>query len=156
MVSPGLADNGEEAGFRKLAGFRELAHTADWELEAWAEDLSGLLEQAARGMLHLAGARLQDSPRQALNLHLAAADPESLLVIFLGELLFRMEQDHLGFSDYELEVRSLADPAWLELNASLQARPLLSMDKEIKAVTYHRLQVQPTPQGLRTRIVFDV
>jgi SHS2 domain-containing protein len=150
LVPPGPANNGESAGFR------EQAHTADWELEAWAEDLPGLLEQAARGMLQLAGARLQDSPRQTLSLHLTAADPESLLVIFLGELLFRMEQDHLGFRDYELDVRNVADPAGLELNASLQAQLLLSMDKEIKAVTYHRLQVQPTPQGLRTRIVFDV
>ena len=156
MVSSDLDGSRENAVFRKLAGFRELAHTADWELEAWAEDLPGLLEQAARGMLHLAGARLQDSPRQTLSLHLTAADPESLLVIFLGELLFRMEQDHLGFRDYELDVHNVADPAGLELNASLQAQPLLSMDKEIKAVTYHRLQVQPTPQGLRTRIVFDV
>ncbi len=150
MVSSDLA------GFRKLAGFRELAHTADWELEAWAEDLPGLLEQAARGMLQLAGARLHDSPRQTLSLHLAAADPESLLVTFLGELLFIMEQDGSGASSFDIAVRSLEDPAGLELNASLQVQPLLSLEKEIKAVTYHRLEVQPTPQGLRTRIVFDV
>lgn len=156
MVPSDPADHNERAGFYELAGFRELVHTADWELEVWAPDLPGLLEQAARGMFKLAGARLQDSPRQALRLQLAAADPESLLVSFLSELLFIVEQNHLGFSDYELEVCRVADPAGLELEANLQARPLLSLDKDIKAVTYHRLQVQSTPQGLRTRIVFDV
>ena len=32
------------------AGYREIEHTADWELEVWAPDLAALLEQAARGM----------------------------------------------------------------------------------------------------------
>jgi SHS2 domain-containing protein len=30
------------------------------------------------------------------------------------------------------------------------------MGKEIKAVTYHNLKIQPGVRGLETRIVFDV
>lgn len=138
------------------AGFREIAHTADWELEVWAADLPGLLEQAALGMLHLAGARLQDSPVQELQIRLAAADPESLLVSFLSELLFIMEQSGVGFRDFKIEVQNQPDLLGLTCNAAFQARPLLGLDKEIKAVTYHRLQVLTGPEGLRTRIVFDV
>ena len=36
-------------------GFREHAHTADWELEVWAPDLPALLEQAAHGMYAISG-----------------------------------------------------------------------------------------------------
>ena len=36
-------------------GYREIEHTADWELKVWAPDLRGLLEQAARGMYALSG-----------------------------------------------------------------------------------------------------
>ena len=39
-------------------GFREHAHTADWELEVWAPDLPTLLEQAARGMYAISGVQL--------------------------------------------------------------------------------------------------
>lgn len=138
------------------AGFREIEHTADWELEVWAADLPGLLEQAARGMLHLAGARLQEAPEQPVNLTLTAADAESLLVSFLGELLFTLEQSSLGFRSFDLQVKPLANQTGLELTATMQAQPLLSLDKEIKAVTYHRLAVQTFADGLRTRIVFDV
>ena len=28
----------------EMAGYREVEHTADWELEVWATDLAGLLE----------------------------------------------------------------------------------------------------------------
>lgn len=138
------------------AGYQEIAHTADWELEVWAEDLPGLLEQAARGMLHLAGARLQDSPSQAVLLNLRGADAESLMVTFLSELLFRMEQTGLGFSDFQLHIQELPDRAGLECTATLLARPLLALDKEIKAVTYHRLNIASTRDGMHTRIVFDV
>jgi SHS2 domain-containing protein len=138
------------------AGYREIDHAADWELEVWAQDLPGLLEQAARGMQHLAGLRLQDAPARLLELQLTAADAESLLVTFLGELLFINEQHKLGFSGFDLQVSQLPDGAGLELHASLQGQPRLGLDKEIKAVTYHRLEVQSTPAGLCTRIVFDV
>lgn len=138
------------------AGYREIEHTADWELEVWAQDLPGLLEQAARGMQHLAGLRLQAQPARHLELKLSAADPESLLVTFLGELLFSIEQHQIGFSDFDLQIRQLPEDAGLELLASVQGQPLLALDKEIKAITYHRMEVQTTPAGLRTRIVFDV
>lgn len=138
------------------AGYQEIAHTADWELEVWAADLPGLLEQAARGMLHLAGARWQDSPPQVVRLSLHAADAESLLVSLLSELLFQMEQAGLGFSDFQLHIQELPYQAGLECTATLHAQPLLALDKEIKAVTYHRLKIASTPVGLRTRIVFDV
>jgi len=138
------------------AGYREIEHTADWELEVWAQDLPGLLEQAARGMQHLAGLRLQAAPARLLELQLTAADAESLLVTFLGELLFTSEQHQVGFSDFDLHVSPLPEDAGLELHASLRGQPLLALDKEIKAVTYHRLEVQSTPAGLCTHIVFDV
>ena len=138
------------------AGYREIEHTADWELEVWAPDFPGLLEQAARGMQHLAGLRLQAGPVSRLELQLTAADAESLLVTFLGELLFSIEQHQSGFSDFELQINQLPGGAGLELLANMQGQPLLALDKEIKAVTYHRLEVQKTPAGLRTRIVFDV
>jgi len=134
----------------QLAGFRELEHTADWELEAWAPDLPALLEQSARGMYALAGARLQAGPRIDRRLNLPMRDPESLLVTFLAELLFLGEQDSLAFDVFNLQIEGGL------LHASLGGAHLVSIDKEIKAVTYHNLAIQKTPRGLEVKIVFDV
>jgi SHS2 domain-containing protein len=134
----------------QLAGFRELEHTADWELEAWAPDLPALLEQSARGMYALAGARLQAGPRLDRRLDLPMKDPESLLVTFLAELLFLEEQDGLAFDTFNLHIEGEL------LHASLGGAQLASIDKEIKAVTYHNLAIQKTPRGLEVKIVFDV
>ena len=132
------------------AGYREIAHTADWELEVWAPDLPALLEQAARGMYALSGARLALGERARRRLELGFQDGEAALVQFLNELLFLGEQEGLAFDSFDLRLEEAA------LHASLEGAPLVGLDKEIKAVTYHRLCIQTGPDGLRTRIVFDV
>jgi SHS2 domain-containing protein len=132
-------------------GFREHAHTADWELEIWAPDLPSLLEQAARGMYALSGMRLQEGPQQTRTMALHAADAESLLVRFLTELLWVEQEEGLGFDDFAI---AIDHP--FNLRAVMGGCAIANMDKEIKAVTYHNLAVQTTSQGLRVNIVFDV
>jgi SHS2 domain-containing protein len=135
---------------QRTAGFREVEHTADWELEVWAPDLPGLLEQAARGMYALTGARLKSAPRFTRTIELQAYDRESLLVAFLDELLFFAEVEGLGFDTFEISV------AQNSLRAQVDGAPLQSQSKEIKAVTYHGLAVGETERGLAANIVFDV
>jgi SHS2 domain-containing protein len=131
-------------------GYREIEHTADWELEVWAPELLALLETAARGMYALSGTRLQDNPRLERTIELQSHDHESLLVTFLSELLYLGEQEGLAFDSFEL---SLLDD---HLHAHLKGAPLASQNKEIKAVTYHNLAVRQTEAGLEVNIVFDV
>ncbi len=132
------------------AGYREIQHTADWQLEVWAPDLPGLFEQAARGMAALAGIQLGEAAAPAQHLEFVAQDAESLLVKFLGELLYLQEQHGLGCERFDLAVSEG------HLTAELAMRPVIALEKQIKAVTYHNLAIQPTPRGLEARIVFDV
>jgi SHS2 domain-containing protein len=134
-----------------LVGFREIPHTADWELEAWAPDLTGLLEQAAQGMFAISGTRLQPTERQARTLDLHALDAESLLVRFLSELLWLGQQDGLAFDTFWFSL----EPGW-RLHVELGGAPIASQEKEIKAVTYHNLVIRRTARGLAVNIVFDV
>jgi SHS2 domain-containing protein len=143
--------------FPSPAGYQEIEHTADRELLVWAPDLPGVLEQAARGMYTLSGAQKEPGLRHERKLDLLAADAESLLVGFLSELLFISEQEGLIFDSFELALDDgLAGDTELHLQANLQGSSLASLDKEIKAVTYHQLEIQSTNQGLRVNIVFDV
>ncbi len=132
------------------AGYREIEHTADWELEVWAPDLLALLEQAAVGMNALSGICLQTGTRLQHSFSLRMEDPESLLVRFLGELVFLAEQDNLGFDRYDLHLEN----GWLQ--ARLAGAAIAWRRKEIKAVTYHNLAIRATGRGLEVNIVFDV
>ena len=135
---------------KQPAGFREHEHTADWELEVWAPDLSELLLQAAIGMYQLSGMHLAGSPILETDIQITAHDPESLLVEFLQELLYLGEVEWLGFDKFDIAIDNLS------LMAKLTGSPITSIQKEIKAVTYHNLNVIETGRHVEVRIVFDV
>jgi len=132
-------------------GYREIAHTADWELEAWATELTSLFEQAAQGMYAISGTRLQAGERHTRTFDLRAVDAESLLVRFLTELLWLGQEEGLAFDKFWLSI----NPGWM-LHAELNGALIASQDKEIKAVTYHNLVIRRIPKGLAVNIVFDV
>ena len=131
-------------------GFEEIPHTADWSIRVWAEDLAGLLAESARGMNWLAGADLADEPRIVKSFEAKEPDDESLLVAFLSELIYYAEQENLGFDDFDIHLNDG------RLKVELGGAPLKSMDKAIKAVTWHNLNITKTARGLEVEIVFDV
>ncbi len=131
-------------------GHREIEHTADWELEVWAPDLPALLEEAARGMYELMGVEVSEESRCHRQIELLADDREQLLVSFLGELIFLVEDEDLAFDGFLLTVDDTS------LVARLEGGSMVSRSKEIKAVTYHRLEISETKRGLETSIIFDV
>ena len=139
-----------------MAGFVEREHTADWELEAWADDLTGLLVQAARGMYALSGARLEPGAVEIRSFSIRAADPEGLLVRFLNELLYHAQQSNLGFTQFTLTLNQSEAVGPMELQVTLEGHRLISVDKEIKAVTYHNLAVRQEAGELHVSVVFDV
>lgn len=139
-------------------GFEEIPHTADWSIRVWADDLPGLLAESARGMYWLSGAKLTlganegmaEAPREKRTYETEGPDAESLLVAFLSELVYYTEQENLGFDDFEIRVKDG------RLKADMGGAPLESLDKAIKAVTWHNLKINETARGLEAEIVFDV
>ena len=131
-------------------GFEEIPHTADWAMHVWAGDLPSLFEEAARGMNKMAGVKLVEGEKVNRHFEMEATDPESMLVAFLSELIYYQEQEKLGFAEFDIRI---LEP---RISVEMEGAPILSMDKAIKAVTYHNLKIQKTEQGLDVEIVMDV
>ena len=132
------------------SGFREIDHTADLELEIWAPDFPSLLECAARGMVALSEITLAKAPRVVREFTLPYTDRETLLVDFLSELLFYAEDQGIAFDSYHLKLSANS------LFSSVEGAAIKKQDKEIKAVTYHRLSIRSAARGLEVNLVFDV
>ena len=130
--------------------FEEIPHTADWAMRVTAPDLAGLFAESARGMNALMGIKLAPAPKTHRTINLSAPDVESLLVAFLSELVYTAEQEHLAFDDFEIQVNGQT------LQASMDGALIVSLNKAIKAVTYHNLHIRQTAQGYEVEIVFDV
>lgn len=148
--------------------YQEIHHTADWGLRVWAGDLPGLFIEAARGMLALMGARpvtdgkssTQEEAGQVTGstpprrLTLTAPDAEALLVAFLSEILYLVEQERLTLEDLRLTILP-GEETW-QLHAEGLPRPLASVQKLIKAVTFYNLHIQSDENGYSVEVVFDV
>jgi len=132
--------------------FEIVDHTADWALRVFGVDLTQLLLNAATGMTSLlvedVGSLAQKIERHVI---IDSLDPESLLVDWLTELAFWAESELLVFSRILLK-----DVTETHLEATLAGDHVSTLNKHIKAVTYHELEITKTGVGLVTTVVFDV
>ncbi len=137
----------------KRAGFEELAHTADLEIRVWGEDLVSLFRQAAAGMIQLSGVEelAEGISSVQQNISLEAMDIEGLLILFLEELLYRLTEDYMVY-----EIQKLSISSEYTLKAKLTGAQIKSYQRDIKAVTYHNLNIRNTADGYEVNIVFDI
>lgn len=131
-------------------GYEEISHTADWSVRVWAEDLPLLFAESARAMNQLAGVETSPGPRVRRTFESIGPDAESLLVAFLSELVYYQEQENLAFDLFESQVDGQ------KLKVDMEGGEIVTVDKAIKAVTYHGLKIERTEHGFEVTIVFDV
>ena len=138
---------------------RFLDHTADVAFEVTAPSLDDLFAEAAGALLET----ITDPGALRASLHrdfeLAAPDLETLLVDWLGELIYVFEVDRQLFAD--AAVTASEGEGGPRLEAVARGEPY-DPDRhpirvQVKAVTYHRLEVACRPDGTWTaRVVFDI
>jgi SHS2 domain-containing protein len=135
-----------------LPQWEEFEHTADVGLRVRGATLADLFANAARGMLDLAvGGEKTVQEQERVALELQAPDIETLLVDWLTELLYLMEDGSFipaGVEVVAVEANSLRAEAIGGAGADLH--------RHIKAVTYHDLSIEKTEGGYQATVVFDV
>ena len=133
-------------------GFEEVEHTADKALRIFGSNLTELLLSAAEGMTHLMAADVSEiSTEIEKSIELDAIDAESLLVEWLSELAYWAESEMLVFKKFRIQKVTAT-----HLQVKIFGGKTHTLEKHIKAVTYHNLKIIKTSQGLEATIVFDV
>jgi SHS2 domain-containing protein len=131
--------------------FEEVEHTADIAIRVWGRDLAELFANAACGMACQLANPSEVGQTMEQQIELEAYDAETLLVAWLGELLYLGERDGCVFTDFDmLEIT----PA--RLRAVAWGGLLQEHRRHIKAVTFSDLEIVRTDEGYETTIVFDV
>jgi len=134
------------------ASFEEVEHTADWALRVRGRDWPEFLANAAYGMASLLVADPAVVPLEVeRQVVLDGIDGENLLVNWLGELAYWAEAELLIFHEF-----NLADVTPTHLQATVRGGHVPNLQKHIKAVTYHNLEIVEIDAGFEATIVFDV
>jgi SHS2 domain-containing protein len=130
-------------------------HTADLGLRIRAADANALFAEAGRALFATLVENLDAvEPARRLDLNIAGEDREYLLFDWLKELLYRFEVEHWLLSRFEVRLGAdgLHGSAWGE--PFDPARHELA--HEVKAITYHGLRVEQTPEGWLAEVIVDI
>ena len=131
-------------------GYEEVEHTADLALRVWGNDFLSLLDHSAKGMYLLLGITSNESFPVDWTLRIENGSKECVLVDFLSELLYLSEEKSIFLDQFHFS----GSCEFLEIKAS--GYRLDRIDRSIKAVTFHNLELRETDFGLETTITFDI
>ena len=134
------------------AGFEEVEHTADRAIRIYGGDLETLFINAVHGMNSILIADISTVPLQVdKQFELEAIDAESLLVEWLNEFAYWAETEMLVFNKFDIQEVSRT-----RIQATAVGGKAGKLEKHIKAVTYHDLEIMEDENGLSATVVFDV
>jgi len=130
--------------------------TADVAFEAYGKDLNELFANSALAMFEVMVNTEEIEPKVEREIELEANDLEGLLFEWLNELLFYYGSENLAFSRFEVEV----DEKELKLKAKCfgeEINPEKHETKtEVKAATYHNLEIKKEDGRWRARVILDI
>jgi SHS2 domain-containing protein len=135
--------------------YETFEHTADLGLRVRAPDLDSLFADAGRGLFSIVVENLDAvRPMESRSFRIAGADREYLLFDWLNELLFVCDTQRIALSEFEVSVTGTG------LTATARGEPIdparHRLTHEIKAITYHGLKVEQTPEGWSAEVIVDI
>ncbi len=134
-------------------GHREIPHTADIRVEAWAPTREECLAEAVTGLV-ASFVEFPDLPPLAtISVPLGADTDEDLLLSLLDEVIYRL--DTTGRVPVTVDVQ----PARTRLQVRLDLLDVTAgtvVGAAPKAVTLHALEFAPAPDGWRCAVTVDV
>ncbi len=135
--------------------YRRMDPTADCGIQVFGEDLKALFENAGLALFDLIADTRLVKTGIAYAIQVSGSDWPDLMVNWLRELLYLWTGKELLVKEIVVtEILEYRLSARLRVEAFNAARHRLN--HEIKAVTYHRIQVTRTPAGWESTVVFDV
>lgn len=135
--------------------FGTFEHTADIGLRARADSLAELLEALAEALAEFICPAGRVAQRAVRTMSAASQDVEGLAVDFLGQVLNVIQTER--FMVGRVAVTAADDRS---LTAELHGEPYdparHEIHTEVKAVTYHMLEVRRHAEGWRGQVLLDL
>lgn len=138
-----------------MAPYRFLDHTADLRIEVTADTLEGLFVEAAAALFDITVGIGSIDVREFRRVRASGDDTKELFVDWLRELLYRFTGEGMLLARFEIE--SISET---EIAARCGGEPFAigrhKVACEIKAVTYHGLEIVRRGEKYHASVVFDI
>jgi len=138
-----------------LKAYKLIEHTADISIRVKASNLKSLFKNAALAMFDIIARKQKSKPakKETLKISQEAEGREELFINWLNELLFLSATKRSIFTDFKID--KLSDDS-IEAVAVSEDISNYKVKTEIKAATYHELQLKKTGSVWQAKVVLDV
>lgn len=137
---------------------RILEHTADIAVEVFAGDIEHLFIFAAEAWLTAVADTEKATSDEERDIMLSSSSLEVLLVDFLSELNYLLNTKKWIYLD--TEKISIKQNGKFTLIAKVKGTKLnennVKLKNEIKAITFHQMNIEKIENGFITKIIFDI
>ena len=139
---------------RLESGFEIVEHTADTGIRGWAPDRDELFRVMALGLFKVIGGDAVISPTNQRSLHLEAETENELLHDWLETLNALHQIHHELYNRFEVTIQSNR----LKANAygGSLGEAAGDLGTEVKAVTWHDLSIDQSPDGFIAYVLLDI
>jgi SHS2 domain-containing protein len=139
-------------------GFRYLDHVTDAIVEAYGSSLDEAFENSAKGLVNTMIDLEQISPDQEYEIVAKGYDVKSLLYDWLEKVMLGLLIDNIAFSDFKVKISENDGNYFLKGIAKGEGLDLKRHHYkiEIKAVTYHEMEIKQTESIITTRFLLDL
>ena len=138
--------------------FEILEHTADIGIMAYGKTKREVFINAAKGMFEIIAGETKNLKENFYDkIKLEADNLEGLLFAWLNELLYIGETRLVILNKFQ--IKELSDyQIKAKVGGTKIKPPSIKIEREIKAVTYHRLEIKKDEEsGLwRAQVIFDI
>lgn len=133
--------------------YKILPHPADIRLEIRASSKEDLFAGALEGMAYILQPNIpQKGSLKKEQIEIHSLDINTLLVDFLSEVLAKSDIYNCIFD--KIKIGELRDDS---IKGVIQGRKVKEFSEEIKAVTYHKLNIFQDKKGIwKATILFDI
>ncbi|MCW3845382.1 archease [Micromonospora yasonensis] len=139
---------------RPPRGHRNVPHTADVRIEAWAPDREGCVAEAVSALVGTFVDATGVNPEAETEHRVPPGDDPDLLVAVLDEVIFRLETE--GQVPLETEVRAADDEGLLVRWRVADTDAVEAVGAVPKAVSLHELRFGPDGAGWSCAVTLDV
>lgn len=141
-----------------IPGYEYLPHPADVRFKAYGTTLEEVFEQAAHAMFHVIIDNATLNPEHSVDIKLESQGLDNLLYDYLSELLYLFEVEEIVFGQFRVDSIEKTDGSYI-LHGQASGENLNlerhSFETEVKAITYHQLEITKEKDGYSAHVIVD-
>ncbi len=133
-----------------MRNYEILEHTADLKIRAYGKNLEEIFSNMLQGMFESCQPEMENREPVIRDVRVKSENLESLLIDFLSEAVYLSDTNNEAYFSADLTIGDN------KLKGKIQGKKVKRFQIEIKAVTWHDLEIKKVGDQWQAVVLFDV